>query len=503
MKPIKILLFLVAIFAVLTLLMAIFPKYGIKITDNLSLQFVTLDEFLSKKKQKDISQILENNTVNDDTLTFTETELLDSAIIEGETVYYNPKPINIDSITQYLEFPENNKTLLDSVFKTLSNIKNTNNLVRILHYGDSQIEVDRMTSYIRYKLQSEFGGTGPGFMPAIQAYDFGQPMITSASTNWFRYTTFPKKDTIINHKRFGIFGNFCMFTKFERYDTLTHKKSLMEDNFLDESKVIKQYAWLNFEHSSGSYSNVKIINQVKMFFGYNTEKFILKLTNGATTISEEEIEPTNQLTIKTWNLSQTPTNLKFEFTGSKSPEVYGFTFDGYRGVAVDNLPIRGCSGDIFTKLDFKMLQEMYNYLNVKLIIYQFGGNRVPYDGESVSGYVGLIKSQINYIKKACPNTPIIVIGPGDMSEKDKDEYVTHKNLIPVRDAVRQAALESNCAFWDMFQAMGGENSMPSWVFSTPPLAEKDFTHYTPNGAKIVARMFFDAFIYEYNKYLTK
>jgi len=502
MKPARILLFLLSVFSILTVIMAFFPKDGIKISENLTIQFITLEEFFTFKEKKDISDIIDNK-VDDDTLAFQQTELLDSAMIEGEMIYFNPKPINIDSIRQYLEFPEGNKTILNDIFAILSNIRNTNDLIHILHYGDSQIEVDRMTNYIRYKMQADFGGTGPGFVPPIQVYDFPQPMMTSCSDNWFRYKTFPKKDTLVNHKRFGIIGNFFMFTEFQRIDTskINQKKSLLDDNIFDESRLNKQYAWLNFEHSSASYSNVKIINQIKMYYGYNSEKFNLKLTNGSTVISDEEIEATDKLTVKTWTLNQSPTNLKFEFTGLQSPEIYGFTFDGFRGVQVDNIPIRGCSGDIFTKLDFNLINQMYSLMNVKLIIYQFGGNLVPYDTEEIVGFTGLIKSQLNYIKKACPNVPIIVIGPGDMSEKDKDEYVTHHNFIKVRDAVRKAALESNCVFWDMFQAMGGENSMPSWVFAEPSLAEKDFIHFTPNGALIVSKMFYNALMFEYNKYL--
>jgi lysophospholipase L1-like esterase len=42
--------------------------------------------------------------------------------------------------------------------------------------------------------------------------------------------------------------------------------------------------------------------------------------------------------------------------------------------------------------------------------------------------------------------------------------------------------------------------MPSWVFARPPLANKDFTHFTPKGAKIVAEMLFKSIESEYEKY---
>ena len=506
MKPSKIYILLITCLLSLLLLMAVFPKDGIRISDKFILKFTTLEEFFTPKFMVDISEILKTNSVEDDTLNFSEIQLLDSAYIDSVLVYYKPLEIYVDSVSQFLEFPAGNDSVLNPIFEILSKIKNTNDLIRILHYGDSQIEVDRMTSYIRYKLQSEFGGSGPGFLPAVQTFDFQQPMIQTSSSNWFRYTINPVKDSIIYHQRFGILGTFCKFTPFIALDTLnvdTNKTDvkIFDKNILPEIEKIKYTAWLNFEHSPIVYSNVRIFNQCRMFYGYNTEKFTMKVSDGQTIISDELYQPTNLLTIKSITLQKTPQNLKFEFSGSDSPEIYGFAFDSFRGVAVDNIPLRGSSGLIFGNLDFALLQQMYNSLNVKLIILQFGGNRVTFEADKIKSYKNVFKWQLNLLHKIVPNVPIIVIGPGDMSEKEKDEYLTHKNLIPVRDALREAALESNCVFWDMYQAMGGENSMPSWVFSEPALAEKDFIHFTPNGALIVSKMFYNALMFEYNKYL--
>ena len=40
--------------------------------------------------------------------------------------------------------------------------------VRIVHYGDSQIEEDRITQQIRETLQQRYGGSGVGLMPLLQ-----------------------------------------------------------------------------------------------------------------------------------------------------------------------------------------------------------------------------------------------------------------------------------------------------------------------------------------------
>jgi lysophospholipase L1-like esterase len=78
--------------------------------------------------------------------------------------------------------------------------------------------------------------------------------------------------------------------------------------------------------------------------------------------------------------------------------------------------------------------------------------------------------------------------------------VTHPNLEGVRDAVKNAALQSGCAFWDMYEAMGGRNSMPSWVFADPSLAVSDFVHFNTRGARLIAEMLYNAIMYEYQEW---
>jgi lysophospholipase L1-like esterase len=58
--------------------------------------------------------------------------------------------------------------------------------------------------------------------------------------------------------------------------------------------------------------------------------------------------------------------------------------------------------------------------------------------------------------------------------------------------MKKATLDANAIYWDMYKAMGGKNSMPSWVFADPPLCSKDFVHFNARGAKIIANMFYNA-----------
>jgi lysophospholipase L1-like esterase len=67
--------------------------------------------------------------------------------------------------------------------------------------------------------------------------------------------------------------------------------------------------------------------------------------------------------------------------------------------------------------------------------------------------------------------------------------------------LKKAALSHDVAFWDMFEVMGGKNSMPSWVAANPPLAGPDYIHFTPKGARKVAELFYKSLREDYDKYV--
>jgi len=155
MKPFHSLAFLVSVFLVLSALAYIFPENGIKISNSISLKFYTLNDLFKKKNSADISSIIESAKKNEifDTQ---KTQNIDTLLNDTSLTLHKQISIEVDTVLRQIEFPENNQKLLNSFFASLSNISQSNDLVRILHYGDSQIEADRITSYIRIRPQSQF-----------------------------------------------------------------------------------------------------------------------------------------------------------------------------------------------------------------------------------------------------------------------------------------------------------------------------------------------------------
>lgn len=479
MKPLKTLFFVLSVFLMLLVIMLYFPKDGVAVTDDFKLQFPTIYEFFFEPQVKyaDISDIIYQS---------------EELGVDADSVKLVDEPIGFDTVRADANvlrkkvfkfgFPNKDTTTLYPFFRSLEGIQSSKELIRIMHYGDSQIEGDRMTAFIRNKMQKKFGGSGPGLISAVQPYDFQYSIKQTNEGSWFRYTAFGNVDTTLQHDRYGALASFSRFAPYGSIDTTTYQASIY------------------LEEASQSYRSVRDFQKVRVFYSHNPTPFMIECFAESQLEDADLIPPSSSLKVLKWTFDQPVRNIQLKFEGNDSPEIYGITLDGLRGVAVDNIAMRGSAGLIFTKIDRQLLKSMYNNLNIKLLLLQFGGNVVPYISDDYHRYQRWFFSQLKLLKNMLPGVPIIVIGVADMSIKDKDRYITYPNLKNVRNALKNATFDAGAVYWDMFEAMGGENSMPSWVFAEPALASTDFVHFNYRGARIIAEMFYNALIFEYRNY---
>ena len=72
-----------------------------------------------------------------------------------------------------------------------------------------------------------------------------------------------------------------------------------------------------------------------------------------------------------------------------------------------------------------------------------------------------------------------------------------KNLIRYQQNI---AAESGIAFWNMFEAMGGDGSMAKLVHAKPSMANYDYTHINFRGGKYLAGLLYETLIYGKEQY---
>jgi lysophospholipase L1-like esterase len=451
MKARKIVIFIFGVLAALAVVCAIFPEDGITI-GNIHFEFPTLDEILtvdnepnSQNPEELLAQQLKATSTTDDSefKKFTES---------------NPARFYV---------PGNDITYFDGLFDAMENAKSEP--MRVLHYGDSQLEGDRISAELREKFQTAFGGSGVGMVPAIQSVG-AMTVVQSASRKLPTYFSYPMGEQLRN----GRYGIMSQVAHLNGSVQLTYRASTLE----------------GVPHSK-TYSKVTMVCSGK---GKAT------LTANGTSMPMTDPAGTNEGVKFLTATLPSPAN-KVSIGANGNMEIFAVLLDGTNGIAVDNVPMRGCSGTVFAYVtDRKTLEPFFKRNKVGLLILQYGGNSVPYlkSEKRMREYKESLIAQIELFKAMSPETKILFIGPADMSANVKGKKETYPQLEPTISMIKDVCSETGVAFWNLYDAMGGHNSMIQWVKAG--LAGKDYVHFTRDGASEVADMLFNTFLMYYHFY---
>ena len=163
--------------------------------------------------------------------------------------------------------------------------------------------------------------------------------------------------------------------------------------------------------------------------------------------------------------------------------VYGLSQESETGVIVDNIPMRGCLGLVFTKMDSNQLRTFYRQENVRLIIMQYGGNAIPSNQNpgTIQAIVKGLREQVQYVHACAPEASILFIGPSDMIRQVDGEWQTYP-MVPYMDKLlRKMAMEEQIAYFSLYNWMGGAGSMKQWRENG--LAGDDGVHFYRSGAR--------------------
>ncbi|MDA3819341.1 MAG: hypothetical protein PF590_02580, partial [Candidatus Delongbacteria bacterium] len=306
------------------------------------------------------------------------------------------------------------------------------------------------------------------------------------SDEWKRHTLFGKKDSLISHTNYG--PAMAVF----RYAS-PWNDSISNDSVLNKGSF-------TVTNSFQGYRNAQRWDNAVLYYGnLHAPVSIVIKDKDDMLIKADSLYPVSG--IQSFLLSDSLMNtFSVCLSGYDSPDVYAISLESSNGVIFDNLPLRGNAGTVFSKISPSYLKSWFRRLNTRLILFQFGVNIVQKDREDFSYYENWVYHQLTLLKRLNPDMAIVVIGISDMSTKKGTKYVSYDCIEKIRDAQKNAAMRADVVFWDMYEAMGGENSMPNWVWADPPLAKKDFTHFNLEGARIISNMLYNAIMLEYHNY---
>ncbi len=191
--------------------------------------------------------------------------------------------------------------------------------------------------------------------------------------------------------------------------------------------------------------------------------------------------------------------IKFE---QETPEqshfvLYGISFENDDpGIVYHDAGINGASLPSFIKCS--RLENQMRALQPDLVIISLGTNDTYTKKFDPEYYRANYEQFTNIIKKAAPNTAVLMTVPNDCYFKRR---YPNKNTIEAERVILETAKKMNCGVWDFYEIMGGLNS--SYLWHKDGLMVYDRIHFTGTGYLIKGNLFFWALLKSYDAHIEK
>ena len=369
-----------------------------------------------------------------------------------------------DSLGAHIEDYSLGHIGLQRFFAALKNRRELNRPVRVAFLGDSFIEGDIMVADFRSGMQKEFGGRGVGFVPVTSVAAQFRPTVEQRASGWTTWS---------------------MLTDHEHGYTLSGMMfEANEENASIHVKTTKRYPELQ------TFSSLKLIYEQNK----NTE---MRLVCNASADTLQEMLPATSI-VTQYELEGMFTEADFTFKNTPEFRALGVAMEDHSGVVVDNFSLRGNSGMILERLDVSRCQALNKIRPYDLIVLQYGLNVVSDSVMNYGWYSSRMVKVINHIQLCFPEADILMLGVSDRSRQDDGEFETMPAVLALLHAQRQAAKTAGVPFWNVFGAMGGENSMVRFVELN--WASKDYTHLSFRGGREIADALLKALLSEKDFY---
>lgn len=386
-----------------------------------------------------------------------------------------PKPAFVDTcrtgMTCIEDYSDSTLRGMTSFYRALDGLATHRRPVRIAYLGDSFIEADILTADLREMLQRHYGGCGVGFVP-----------ITSA-TNQFRPTVRHDFDGWESHAAMDSLG-------FDRHlQGLSGQYFLPSDGAYVELRGQKQYASL-----------LDTCRRASIFFrvyGGGHLTLSARVNRGqAVTRTFRPSDAVQQMVVE-----GAIGEVRWTVVQADSTVFYGAAMDGTEGIVLDNFSLRGSTGLSLRNIPMETLRHFNALRPYDLIVLQYGLNVAHEEVSNYAYYATGMRPVLDSLKLAFPSAGILVVGVGDRDYKDEGGALRTMPCIKQLVRYQQHMAAGNAvAFWNLYEAMGGEASMARLVEADPPQANLDYTHINFHGGRYVAGLIYDVLVYGKQQY---
>ena len=379
-----------------------------------------------------------------------------------------PKELETDAVRARLLIPKP-PNLLDP-HKTLDHFYRAlleGGPVRVLHYGDSPTTGDLITSDARALFQKQFGDGGAGFVLIAKPWAwYFHRGVDMDSSQW---TIDVAGDTPIKDGLHGLGG-------------------------------------ASFQGVPGAEANFSVRDQQR-----TAEVAFLEQPDGGAFSFEADgkeigkVETAAEDRHPAWASFELPEGSR-KFTvrvESGKVRLYGVEFRKDRpGVLYSSLGVNGANITLLSqRFNGAHWTAQLRHYKPDLVVLAYGTNESGFPGFIDSTWAAEMKNAVKRVQAALPDASILLMSPMDRGERnERGEIETIAAMPRLVKIEAKVAEETGVAFFNTFQAMGGEGTMARWYAAEPRLVGADYIHPMPAGAKIVGELLYGALRDGYNEY---
>lgn len=344
--------------------------------------------------------------------------------------------------------------------------------VRIAYLGDSFIEADILTADLREMLQRHYGGCGVGFVPVTSAINEFRPTVRHDFKGWESHSA---TDSIgFNRSLQGLSGQY-FFPSDGAYVELRG-----QDDYASLLDTCRRASVFFRVRSGGRLTLSARINR-----GEDITRTFLPSDSLQQMVVEGAIGSVR------WTVEQ-----------ADSAIFYGVAMDDNKGgITLDNFSLRGTTGLSLRRIPMGALRQFNALRPYDLIVLQYGLNVAHEEVNNYAYYATGMRPVLDSLKQAFPQAGILVVGVGDRDYKDEEGIL--RTMPCIKSLLRyqqRLAADNAVAFWNLYEAMGGEASMAKLVEADPPQANLDYTHINFRGGHYIAGLLYDVLVYGKQQY---
>ena len=156
---------------------------------------------------------------------------------------------------------------------------------------------------------------------------------------------------------------------------------------------------------------------------------------------------------------------------------------GNSGVLYDSLGLNGASTTVISRtFSPSAWAAELQHAAPSLVIINYGTNESTFASFVAKQYEPELRLAISKLRAALPDVPILIMSPMDRGERGGlNEIHTMATIPEIISIQKRVAADLHCAFFDTFNAMGGDGTMSRWTSARPRLVTADLIHPTPPG----------------------